>query len=88
MQTSLIHCVHLLRSDGFWVGVALVVLGFVYSIGWNFFFYRLLYHIMPGFKSIRAPMRGAMFAYLGLALLSGLGVMNLAKVIPQRISEN
>ena len=66
------------REDGFWIGIVLVITGFIYSIGWNFFFYRLLYDFMPGFKSIRAPMRGAMFAYLGLAILSGLGVKRLA----------
>lgn len=69
------------RSDGFWIGVVLVVIGFIYSIGWNFFFYRLLYYFMPGFRSIRAPMRGAMFAYLGLAVLSALGVQRLSKSI-------
>ena len=69
------------RSDAFWIGVVLTVLGFLYSIGWNFFFYRLLYYFMPGFRSIRAPMRGAMFAYLGLAVLSALGVQRLSKSI-------
>jgi hypothetical protein len=69
------------RSDAFWVGTLLVVLGFTYSIGWNIFFYRLLYYMMPGFKSIRAPMRGAMFAYLGLALLSGIGIKRLAEAV-------
>lgn len=68
------------RDDGFWIAIVLVSLGFVYSIGWNFFFYRLLYDFMPGFKSIRAPMRGAMFAYLGLAILSGVGVKRLAEL--------
>ena len=68
------------REDGFWIGIVLVVLGFIYSIGWNFFFYRLLYDFMPGFKSIRAPMRGAMFAYLGLSILSGLGVKRLSDI--------
>lgn len=67
------------RSDGFWVGIILAVIGFCYSLGWNFFFYRILYDLMPGFKSMRAPMRGAVFAYLGLALLAGLGVNRLAE---------
>ena len=68
------------RADSFWIAIVLVILGFVYSIGWNFFFYRLLYDFMPGFRSIRAPMRGAMFAYLGLAILSGLGVKRLSEI--------
>lgn len=69
------------RSDAFWLGVLLTVIGFFYSIGWNFFFYRILYDLMPGFKSMRAPMRGAVFAYLGLAILAGLGARRLAQLI-------
>jgi hypothetical protein len=66
------------RSDAYWIGVMLTVIGFFYSLGWNFFFYRFLYDVMPGFKSMRAPMRGALFACLGLALLSGLGAKRIA----------
>jgi hypothetical protein len=69
------------RSDAFWIGLLLTVIGFFYSIGWNFFFYRILYDLMPGFKGIRAPMRGALFAYLGLSLLAGLGVTRLADLV-------
>ena len=66
------------RSDAFWVGILLTIIGFLYSLGWNTFFYRILYDVMPGFKSMRAPMRGALFAYLGLSVLAGLGVRRLA----------
>jgi len=69
------------RSDAFWVGVALTIIGFLYSLGFNAFFYRILYDLMPGFKSMRAPMRGAVFAYLGLSLLAGLGVKRIAERI-------
>ena len=72
------------RDDAFWIGMTLVVLGFLYSIGWNFFFYRLLYRLIPGFVSIRAPMRGSIFAYLGMAVLSGLGVKRLSTVITDK----
>jgi len=71
------------RSDAFWIGLVLTVIGFFYSIGWNSFFYRILYDLMPGFKSMRAPMRGALFAYLGLALLAGLGARRLADLVAQ-----
>lgn len=67
------------RSDTFWIGVMLTAVGFFYSLGWNFFFYRFLYDVMPGFKGMRAPMRGALFANLGLALLAGLGAMRIAE---------
>jgi hypothetical protein len=72
------------RTDTFWLGVILAVVGFMYSIGWNFFFYRILYDFMPGFKSMRAPMRGAVFAYLGIALLAGLGSVRISELISQR----
>lgn len=72
------------RTDTFWLGVILAVVGFMYSIGWNFFFYRILYYFMPGFKSMRAPMRGAVFAYLGIALLAGLGSIRISELISQR----
>ncbi len=72
------------RSDAFWLGLLLTVIGFWYSLGWNFFFYRFLYDVMPGFKSMRAPMRGAVFAYLGLALLAGLGAVRLGEIIRRR----
>ncbi|HEY8225426.1 MAG TPA: hypothetical protein VIG25_09130 [Pyrinomonadaceae bacterium] len=67
------------RSDAFWVGLTLTIIGFLYSLGYNTFFYRILYDLMPGFKSMRAPMRGAIFAYLGLSILAGLGVKRIAQ---------
>ena len=72
------------RSDAFWLGSILAVLGFCFSLGWNFFFYRICYQLLPMFKSMRVVTRGAMLTYLGLALLSGLGVQRLAERISQR----
>ena len=72
------------RSDAFWLGSILAVLGFCFSLGWNFFFYRICYQLLPMFKSMRVVTRGALLAYLGLALLSGLGVQRLAERINQR----
>ena len=72
------------RSDAFWLGSILAVLGFCFSLGWNFFFYRICYQLLPMFKSMRVVTRGAMLTYLGLALLSGLGVQRLAERINQR----
>jgi len=66
------------RCDAFWLGVMLTVIGFCYSLGWNFFFYRICYDLLPIFRSMRVPTRGAMFACLGLSLLAGLGVRALA----------
>jgi hypothetical protein len=73
------------RSDAFWLGLALTVIGFCYSLGWNFFFYRILYDVLPFFRSMRVAVRGSMFAYLGLAVLSGLGAKCLAEMIRAKI---
>lgn len=72
------------RSDAFWLGLAWTVIGFCYSLGWNFFFYRILYDVLPLFKSMRVAVRGSMFAYLGLAILAGLGAKRLAEIIEQK----
>jgi hypothetical protein len=72
------------RSDAFWLGVILTVIGFCYSLGWNFFFYRICYDLLPMFRSMRVPTRGAMFAYLGLSILAGLGVQRLAELVMAR----
>jgi hypothetical protein len=72
------------RSDAFWLGVAWTVIGFCYSLGWNFFFYRILYDVVPLFRSMRVVVRGSMIAYLGLAILAGLGAKRLAEIAVQR----
>lgn len=69
------------RSDAFWIGIILTVTGFCYSLGWNFFFYRICYDLLPMFRSMRVPTRGAMFAYLGLGILAGLGVQRIAELV-------
>jgi hypothetical protein len=68
------------RCDAFWMGLVLTVIGFCFSLGWNFFFYRICYDLLPMFRSMRVASRGAMLAYLGLALLAGLGVRRLASL--------
>ncbi|HEX8148741.1 MAG TPA: hypothetical protein VF591_16280 [Pyrinomonadaceae bacterium] len=72
------------RCDAFWLGLVLALVGFFYSLGWNFFFYRICYDLLPVFRSMRVPARGAMFAYLGLALLAGLGVRAVAGAVTAR----
>ena len=72
------------RGDAFWLGGLLTVIGFCFSLGWNFFFFRICYELIPMFKSMRVASRGAMLAYLGLALLSGLGVKSLTESLRTR----
>ena len=73
------------RTDAFWLGLALTVIGFCYSLGWNFFFYRILYDVLPFFRSMRVAVRGSMFAYLGLAILAGVGAKCLAEIVRAKI---
>ena len=72
------------RGDAFWIGVVCTMIGFCYSLGWNFFFYRILYDFVPMFRSMRVAARGSMIAYLGLALLAGLGAKRLAEIVAER----
>jgi hypothetical protein len=72
------------RSDAFWLGSLLTVIGFCFSLGWNFFFFRICYELIPLFRSMRVVTRGAVLAYLGLAILAGLGVRGLAEWISVR----
>ena len=72
------------RCDAFWLGILLTVVGFCFSLGWNFFVYRICYDLLPMFAGMRVASRGAMLAYLGLSLLAGLGVKRLAEAIAER----
>ena len=72
------------RSDAFWLGVVWTIIGFCYSLGWNFFFYRILYDALPLFRSMRVAARGSMIAYLGLAVLAGLGAKRIAEVAAEK----
>jgi hypothetical protein len=72
------------RGDAFWLGLVWTIIGFCYSLGWNSFFYRILYDVLPLFRSMRVAVRGAMFAYLGLAILGGLGAKRLAELVRER----
>jgi hypothetical protein len=72
------------RGDAFWLGLVWTAIGFGYSLGWNSFFYRTLYDVLPLFRSMRVAVRGAMFAYLGLAILAGLGTKRLAEIIREK----
>ena len=61
------------RSEAFWLGTIWTVVGFAGSLGLNFYFHQFLYEYVPLFRSIRVPARWSMIAYLGLALLAGIG---------------
>ena len=56
-----------------------IVIGFLGSLGLNFFFHEFLFGAVPGFRAIRVPARWAVIAYIGLAILIALATAALAK---------
>jgi hypothetical protein len=66
------------RPEVILVGGIWAVIGFFGSLGLNFPFHRILFETVFLFRSIRAPARWAMIAYLGLAVLAGVGAKALA----------
>lgn len=78
-----------------WFGLALAVLGFVLSLGpvlhlarrdqgWIPLPYGLLYRFIPGGDALRAPVRAAPIAMLGIALLAAVGWDECAKFVQTR----
>ena len=72
------------HSEMFALGLIWTVVGFCGSLGMHFFFHRFLFDYVFLFRSIRVPARWGMIAYLGLALLAGLGARRLIEVIQVR----
>jgi hypothetical protein len=61
------------------IGLTLVLLGFLGSLGLHSPFGRFLFEHVPLFSGIRVPARWAMIAYLGIAMLASLGALALAR---------
>jgi hypothetical protein len=61
-------------------------LGFVGSFGMSTPFHRLLFDLVPPFRAIRVPVRWAMVADLGLALLAGVATAALVRTWSDRRS--
>lgn len=80
-SANLVETVRAWNGDALWLGILLTALGFLYSLGWNFFFYRICYDVIPLFRAMRMPTRGAMYACLGLAILSGVGVKRITDLL-------
>jgi hypothetical protein len=72
------------RPDAILVGAVWAVIGFFGSLGLNFPFHRVLFETVFLFRSIRAPARWAMLAYLGLAVLAGAGAKAIADAWSRR----
>jgi len=69
------------RTVAYFVALIWMVIGVLGSFGMNFFFHRMLYDMIPLFRSMRSPARWAMIAYVGLAILAGLGAAQLAELL-------
>ncbi|HEX8707273.1 MAG TPA: DUF4214 domain-containing protein [Pyrinomonadaceae bacterium] len=69
------------RSAAYALGVIWGLTGFLGSFGMNLFFHRLLFDLVPFFKSMRAPSRWAMICYVGLSMLAGLGAVQVFKLL-------
>lgn len=69
------------RGEAFWLGSIWAVTGFLLSMGTNSWLYRVLFDFVFIFHSMREPSRGAMIAYVGLAVLGGVGSANLVRVL-------
>ena len=80
-NANLVETVREWNGEAVWLGTLLTLVGFFYSLGWNFFFYRICYDVIPLFRGMRMPTRGAMFASLGLAILAGVGVKRIADLL-------
>jgi hypothetical protein len=68
------------------LALAWVLPGFFGSFGVNFFFHRLLFEYSGAFRAIRVPARWAMIAYLGMAVLAGIGARQFAKFLERRFT--
>lgn len=79
-----------------WFYVVLGVLGAVLALGPSlhlfghhyaiFMPYRLLYHLFPGFKSIRTPSRMIVLTVLSLSVLGGFGIARIREMLSGRAS--
>jgi len=74
------------RSQAGAAGLLFAGLGFVGSFGMSTPFHRLLYALLPPFHAIRAPVRWAMVADLGFALLAGVATASLVQAWSERRS--
>ena len=62
-----------------WLGAIWIAVGVVGSMGMNAFFHAFLYKRIGIFAAVRAPVRWAIIAYAGLAILAALGALALMR---------
>ncbi|MFP5246808.1 MAG: hypothetical protein ACLGH0_08945, partial [Thermoanaerobaculia bacterium] len=64
-------------NAGAWVAAVAMLVGFVGSLGMSTFFHAFLFRRIDLFKAIRAPVRWAVIAYVGLAVWAAIGALAL-----------
>ena len=69
------------RTIAYVLALIWTVIGFLGSLGMNFYFHRFLYDTIPLFRSMRTPSRWAMITYVGLAILAGLGSAQFVELL-------
>ena len=69
------------RSELFGHALVWITIGFAGSFGLNFFFHKFLYDHVYVFRGMRVATRWAMIAYVGLALLAGLGAQRFTDAV-------
>ena len=75
------------HSEAGTAGLLFAGLGFVGSFGMSTPLHWLLFHLLPPFHAIRAPVRWAMVADLGLAVLAGVAAAALVEAWSRRRSK-
>lgn len=88
MQTSAIDLREWLsrrrRPDAYWIGLTLIIIGVLGSLGLNGPLHSLLYAVAEPFRSLRVPARWAMMAYCGLGLTGALGALAVIHAVPRK----
>jgi hypothetical protein len=73
------------HSETLALGLIWTLVGFFGSLGMNFAFHRFLFEHVFLFRSTRVPARWGMIAYLGIAMLAGLGAKRLVEALGLRL---
>lgn len=69
-----------------WVAASWIVIGVLGSFGMNAFFHAFLYRRIGLFAAIRAPVRWAVIAYVGIAVWAAIGALVLMKKRPRVVA--
>ncbi len=67
------------RSSEISTAILWLTIGFLGSLGWNFFLHPFLFRVIAPFRATRTPARWAAIAYVGIAVLVAIGAARLKK---------